>query len=49
MLASVGMTLAAGGGAFEAACLGSIASAIQVGRLGNTPLTLDSLKNVIKT
>jgi hypothetical protein len=37
------MSLAAGGNIWEAACLGSIAAAIQVGRVGNTPIRTDEL------
>ena len=42
------MTLASGGDIWEAACLGSIAAAIQVGRVGNTPIRLEEfLKELI--
>jgi rfaE bifunctional protein kinase chain/domain len=37
------MTLACGGDIWSAACLGSLAAAHQVGRVGNTPLTADEL------
>ena len=37
------MTLACGGTIWEAACLGSIAAAIQVSRVGNTPLEKEEL------
>ena len=37
------MTLACGGDIWEAAGLGSIAAAVQVGRVGNTPLRLSEL------
>jgi len=38
-----GMTLASGGNIWEAACLGSLAAAIQVGRMGNVPITSEEL------
>ena len=37
------MTLACGGTIWEAACLGSLAAAIQVSRVGNTPLEKEDL------
>jgi rfaE bifunctional protein kinase chain/domain len=37
------MTLASGGSIWEAACLGSLAAAIQVGRVGNTPIKIKEL------
>jgi rfaE bifunctional protein kinase chain/domain len=37
------MTLACGGTIWEAACLGSLAAAVQVGRVGNTPLRTEEL------
>jgi len=37
------MTLASGGNIWEAACLGSLAAAVQVGRVGNTPLQAKEL------
>lgn len=37
------MTLACGGTIWEAAILGSLAAAVQVGRVGNTPLRTDEL------
>ena len=43
MLIASAMTLACGGTIWEAACLGSLASAVQVGRMGNTPLSVDDL------
>jgi rfaE bifunctional protein kinase chain/domain len=48
MLITSAMALASGATIWEAACLGSIAAAVQVGRVGNTPLTLtELLSNVI--
>jgi len=37
------MTLAAGGSIWEAACLGSLAAAVQVGRVGNKPIQTHEL------
>jgi len=37
------LTLASGGNIWEAAALGSIAAAIQVGRVGNTPIHTEEL------
>ena len=45
MLITSAMALASGATIWEAACLGSIAAAVQVGRVGNTPLTLVELLN----
>lgn len=39
MLIAGGLALACGANVWEAACIGSIAAAIQVGRVGNTPIT----------
>ena len=38
LLIASALTLAGGGTIWEAACLGSVAAAVQVGRVGNTPL-----------
>ena len=38
LLISSALTLAVGGNIWEATVIGSIAAAIQVGRVGNTPL-----------
>ena len=38
LLITSALTLASGGSIWEAACLGSLAAAVQVGRVGNTPL-----------
>jgi rfaE bifunctional protein kinase chain/domain len=43
MLVASALTLAAGGNIWEAACLGSIVAAIQVSRVGNTPMTVGEL------
>ena len=47
LLVAAGLTLAAGGNIWEAACLGSIAAAIQVSRVGNRPLSEDEMKIVL--
>ncbi len=47
MLIVTAMILCVGGTIWQSALLGSLASAIQVGRLGNTPLTLDEVKRAI--
>ncbi len=43
LLITAAMTMACGGDIWEAAGLGSIAAAVQVGRVGNTPLRLSEL------
>ena len=43
LLIASGMTLACGGSIWEAAVLGSLAAAVQVGRVGNTPLRPEEL------
>lgn len=43
LLITSAMTLACGGNIWEAACLGSLAAAVQVGRVGNTPLRTEEL------
>jgi rfaE bifunctional protein kinase chain/domain len=43
LLIAGAMTLACGGSIWEAACLGSLAAAVQVGRVGNTPLRTEEL------
>jgi rfaE bifunctional protein kinase chain/domain len=43
MLVTAALTLAAGGGIWEAACLGSIAAAVQVGRVGNKPMNAEEI------
>jgi rfaE bifunctional protein kinase chain/domain len=43
LLIASSMTLACGGNIWEAACLGSLAAAVQVGRVGNTPLRTEEL------
>lgn len=43
LLIASALTLAAKGTIWEAACMGSLAAAIQVGRVGNTPIKYDEL------
>lgn len=43
LLITAAMAMAAGASIWEAGCLGSLAAAIQVGRVGNTPLKRDEL------
>ena len=44
LLIASALTLASGGNIWEAACLGSVAAAVQVGRVGNTPLRTEELE-----
>jgi rfaE bifunctional protein kinase chain/domain len=44
MLITVAMSLASGANIWESAALGSIAAAVQVGRVGNIPLSVSELK-----
>jgi rfaE bifunctional protein kinase chain/domain len=43
LLIASALTLASGGSIWEAACLGSLAAAVQVGRVGNTPVQSSEL------
>jgi bifunctional ADP-heptose synthase (sugar kinase/adenylyltransferase) len=43
LLIAGAMTLSVGGSIWEAACLGSLAAAVQVGRVGNTPIQTNEL------
>lgn len=43
LLITSALTLASGGTIWEAACLGSLAAAVQVGRVGNTPINIGEL------
>jgi len=43
LLITSAMTMASGGNIWEAGCLGSLAAAVQVGRVGNTPIQSDEL------
>ena len=47
MMITSAMVLASGGNIWEAASIGSIAAAIQVGRIGNVPLTFSEIENNI--
>jgi len=47
LLISSAMTLAAGGDIWEAACIGSIAAALQVSRIGNIPLKNKELHDLL--
>jgi rfaE bifunctional protein kinase chain/domain len=47
MLITAGLALAAGATIWEAATVGSIASALQVGRLGNQPISMKELSSAI--
>jgi bifunctional ADP-heptose synthase (sugar kinase/adenylyltransferase) len=47
MMITSAMILATGGNIWEAACIGSIAAAIQVGRIGNIPITKNEIINNI--
>ena len=44
MLITAGLTLAAGGSPWEAAVIGNIAAALQVGRMGNIPIASEELR-----
>jgi rfaE bifunctional protein kinase chain/domain len=48
LLVASTLTLACKGSIWEAACLGSVAAAIQVGRIGNQPLTSLELKKILQ-
>ena len=48
MLVASSLTLASGGNIWEAACLGSIAAAIQVSRVGNRPLNRNEIEMVLR-
>lgn len=43
LLIASALTLASGGSIWEAACLGALAAAVQVGRVGNTPIRTEEL------
>jgi len=47
MLITSSLAIAAGATKWEAACLGNIAASIQVGRVGNVPLTIDEFHKVL--
>ena len=43
LLITSAMSMACGSSIWEAACLGSLAAAVQVGRLGNIPITKEEI------
>ena len=47
MLAATSLALASGATIFEAALLGSVLAGIQVGRLGNVPITQESVNSFL--
>jgi sugar/nucleoside kinase (ribokinase family) len=47
LFATVGLCRAVGVDIFSAAALGAFASAVQVSRLGNLPITIEELKTVL--
>jgi rfaE bifunctional protein kinase chain/domain len=49
MLAAAALSLTSSATLYEAALLGSIAAAIQVGRLGNTPITTSAFMELLNT
>jgi len=49
LLITSALTLTCGGNIWEAACLGSLAAAVQVGRIGNTPLRTKELLRELDT
>jgi len=48
LLITSAMAMACGGNIWEAGCLGSLAAAIQVGRVGNMPLRVEELLRCIQ-
>jgi rfaE bifunctional protein kinase chain/domain len=44
LLIASALALACGGSIWEAACLGSLAAAVQVGRVGNTPIQFEEIR-----
>jgi rfaE bifunctional protein kinase chain/domain len=44
LLIASALALACGGSIWEAACLGALAAAVQVGRVGNTPIQFDEIR-----
>ena len=47
LLITSAMAMACGADIWEAACLGSLAAALQVGRIGNTPLSIEEFLQVL--
>ena len=48
LLITSALALASGGNIWDAACIGSLAAAVQVGRVGNTPLNVHDILNQLK-
>jgi len=48
LLIASALALSCGGNIWEAACLGSLAAAVQVGRVGNTPIQYDEMLQELK-
>lgn len=48
LLIASALTLSSGGSIWEAACLGSLAAAVQVGRVGNTPVQVSELMRELR-
>jgi rfaE bifunctional protein kinase chain/domain len=48
MLVASALTLASGGSIWEAACIGSMAAAVQVGRVGNIPIKTSDLNSLFE-
>ena len=48
LLIASALTLASGGNIWEAAYLGSLAAAVQVGRVGNTPIRIEELVELLE-
>ncbi|MDB4078030.1 PfkB family carbohydrate kinase [Amylibacter sp.] len=49
LLITSALTLVSGGNIWEAACLGSLSAAVQVGRIGNKPLSTKELVSELET
>ena len=48
MLISTMMSIVAGGNVWQAACIGGVASALQISRIGNIPLQKNELLDCLK-
>jgi rfaE bifunctional protein kinase chain/domain len=48
LLTASALTLACGGNIWEAACMGSLAAAVQVGRVGNTPIQFEEMNRELE-
>ncbi len=49
LLITSALALASGGNIWEAACMGSLSAAVQVGRIGNKPLRINELMSELET